>query len=82
MLGFIDRDCIAINLGMPLRDDIVRAVGRLARDELAPIHLIDAQKFEISNDSHVLELCRKRKAYTDKIKKALGFRTIKATEGT
>jgi hypothetical protein len=80
--GFINRDCIAINLSMLLRDDIVQAVGRLARNELALTYLTDTQKFEISNDLHVLELCCKRKAYTDKIKKALGFCTIKAAKGT
>jgi hypothetical protein len=82
MPGFIDRDCQAIYLGSPSRDDLVRAVGRLARDALAPTALTDAQKFEISNNPRVLKLCRKRQYCADRIKKDLGFRTVKAGEGT
>jgi len=67
---------------MLLRDNIVQAIRQLACNELAPTHLTDAQKFEISNDLCVLELCCKRKAYADKIKKALSFCTIKAAKGT
>ena len=49
MPAIIDRYCQAICLGCPSRDDLVRAVGRLARDELAPTSLTDAEKFEISH---------------------------------
>src|SRR5437667_719873 len=82
MPGFIDRDCQAIYLGSPSRDDLVRAVGRLARDALAPTTLTDAQKLEISNDPRLLELCQRRQHYADKIKEDLSFPTIKAAEGT
>src|SRR5437762_3299989 len=82
MPGFIDRDCQAIYLGSPSRDDLVRAVGRLARDALAPTALTDAQKFQISNDRRVLKLCQRRQYCADKIKKDLGFPTIKAAKGT
>ncbi|KAH0559988.1 hypothetical protein GP486_003490 [Trichoglossum hirsutum] len=82
MSGFIDRDCQAIYLGSPSRDDLVRAVGRLTRDALAPTTLTDTQKLEISNDPKLLELCRRRQCYADKIKEDLGFPTIKAAEGT
>jgi hypothetical protein len=82
MPGFIDRDCQAIYLGSPSRDDLVRAVGRLARDILAPTALTDAQKLEISNDPRVLKLCRRRQHYADKIKEDPSFPTIKAAEGT
>ncbi|KAI9763366.1 MAG: hypothetical protein M1840_000558 [Geoglossum simile] len=81
MPGFIDRDCQAIYLGSPSRDDLVRAVGRLARDVLAPTALTDAQKFNVSNDARVLKLCQKRQGYADRIKE-LGYSTIKAAEGT
>ncbi|KAI9779310.1 MAG: hypothetical protein M1839_007418 [Geoglossum umbratile] len=81
MPGFIDRGWQAIYLGSPSRDDLVRAVGRLARDALAPTTLTDAQKFEISNNPRVLKLCQKRQYCADKMKD-LGFRTVKAGEGT
>jgi hypothetical protein len=41
MPAFINRDCQAIYLGSIRRDDLVQAVGRLARHERAPKHLID-----------------------------------------
>jgi hypothetical protein len=41
MLAFIDRDCQAIYLGSTRRDDLIRAVGRLARHKRAPKHLTD-----------------------------------------
>ncbi|KAI9759771.1 MAG: hypothetical protein M1840_003088 [Geoglossum simile] len=43
--------------------------------------LRDDLKFEISNDSKVLELCKKCQYYADKIKEK-GFSTIKAAKGT
>jgi Protein of unknown function (DUF3435) len=72
MLGFIDQDCQAIYLGSPSRDDLVRAVGRLVQDGLAPTALTHAQKLDITNDTRVLKLCRKRQDYADRIKR-LGY---------
>ncbi len=77
---FIDRDCMAINLSMPLRKDVVRAVGRLARDEQAPTRLTDAQKFEVINDARLLELCHQRDTYKRQIKD-LGFHYVKDAKG-
>ncbi len=74
MPDFVDRDVVAINLGGPSRDDLVQVVGRLARDELAPIALTNAQKFQVANDPQVLEACEKRKFCKEKIKR-LGFPT-------
>jgi hypothetical protein len=81
MPGFIDRDCQAIYLGSPSRDDLVRAVGRLAYNQRAPTALTDIQKVAISNDPRILELGKTRRACVAKIKD-LGYPTIKAAEGT
>jgi hypothetical protein len=81
MPGFIDRDCQAIYLGSPSRDDLVRAVGRLAYNQRAPTALTDVQKLVISNDPQLLELGKTRRTCMAKIKD-LGYPTIKAAEGT
>ncbi|KFZ13522.1 hypothetical protein V501_03678 [Pseudogymnoascus sp. VKM F-4519 (FW-2642)] len=47
MPAFIDRDCQAIYLGSTRRDDLIRAVGRLARHARAPPALTDVQNQEI-----------------------------------
>lgn len=66
---------MAVNLGGPLRDDLVRAVGRLTRDEQAPKELTDAQKFQVANDPQILSACEKRNLCKEKIKR-LGFPTV------
>ena len=63
MPAFIDRDYQAIYLGSTRRDDLIRAVSRLAHHERAPKHLIDVQKFEISRHPDLLDLIRKRARY-------------------
>jgi hypothetical protein len=81
MPAFIDRDCQAIYLGSTRRDDLIRAVGRLARHERAPKALTDVQKFEISRHPKVLELVDKRAKCVQEIKEH-GYPTIKAASGT
>jgi len=81
MPGFIDRDCQAIYLGSPSRDDFVRAVGRLAYNQGAPTALTDVQKLAISNDPQILELGKTRRTCVAKIQD-LGYSIIKAAEGT
>jgi hypothetical protein len=81
MPAFIDRDCQAIYLGSTRRDDLIRAVGRLARHERAPKHLTDVQKFEISRHPDLLNLIKERARYVQEIKDH-GYRTIKAAKGT
>jgi hypothetical protein len=81
MPAFIDRDCQAIYLGSTRRDDLIRAVGRLARHERAPKHLTDVQKFEISRHPDLLNLIKERATYVQEIKDH-GYRTIKAAKGT
>ena len=81
MPNFIDRDTLAIYLGTPRRDDLIRAVGQLERHEEAPDRLTDAQKDEIWDDPEIVELLEEREKYSAKIKKC-GYPTIKAAKGT
>ena len=81
MPAFVDRDCQAIYLGSTRRDDLIKAVGRLARHERAPTALTDVQKFEISRDPELLELIEKRAKCVRDLKDN-GFCTIKVAKGT
>ena len=81
MPAFIDRDCQAIYLGSTRRDDLIRAVGRLARHERAPTALTDVQKFEISRHPDLLNLIERRAQYVQQIKDH-GYPTIKAAKKT
>ena len=81
MPSFVDKDCQAIYLGSTRRDDLIRAVGRIARHERAPKFLDDVQKFEISRHPEVLKLIEKRKRYVQKIKDR-GYSTIKSAKKT
>jgi CRISPR/Cas system-associated endonuclease/helicase Cas3 len=81
MPAFIDRDCQAIYLDSTGRDDLIQAVGRLARHERTPTALTDVQKFEISRHPDLLELIEKRAWYVREIKDH-GYPTIKAAKNT
>lgn len=81
MPAFIDRDCQAIYLGHIRRDDLVRAVGRLARHEHMPTKLTDNQKSEIRDDPRFVALRQRRELCVKKIKDGLGFPTVKAAKG-
>jgi hypothetical protein len=81
MPAFVDRDCQAIYLGSTRQDDLIRAVGRLARHERAPTALTDVQKFEISRHPDLLKLIEKRAWYVREIKDH-GYSAIKAAKNT
>jgi hypothetical protein len=80
MPNFVDKDVLAIFLGTPRRDDLIRAVGRLERHEMAPDGLDKAQQEEIRNDPAVISLTRCRDEIVAQIKSA--YPTIKAAKGT
>jgi hypothetical protein len=71
----IDRACGDLYCGVVPRDDLIREVGRRARDALAPKHLNTAQKSEIKTDSSLVEFERKRKTCGEQIR-SLGFKRI------
>jgi hypothetical protein len=81
MLAFVDRDCQAIYLGSTRRDDLIQAVGRLARYKRAPTALTDVQKFKISRHPKILELMEKCAGYVQEIKDN-GYPTIKPATNT
>jgi hypothetical protein len=56
MSSHITADVMAISFGLPRRDDIIRAVGRLVRDDLAPKFLAEIQKKEIKQSLVVVRL--------------------------
>jgi hypothetical protein len=60
MPNFVDKDVLAIFLGAPRRDDLIRAVGRLERHEMAPDRLNKAQQKEITNDPDLVSLIKCR----------------------
>ena len=80
MPNFVDKDVLAIFLGTPRRDDLVRAVGRLERHEMAPDRLDKVQQEEIRNDPELISLTRCREEIVTQIKRA--YPTIKAAKGT
>jgi hypothetical protein len=81
MPNFIDRNTLAIYLGTPQRDDLIRAVGQLKRYKEAPDKLTKAQKREIWDDPDIVGLLKVQEKYAAKIKE-YGYYTIKAAKGT
>lgn len=81
MPDFVDKDCQAIYLGTPRRDDLIRRVGQLARHEACPSSLTEEQKFEIKNHPEILKATALRDKYGMEIK-LRGYTTIKAAQGT
>jgi hypothetical protein len=79
--NFVDKDIHAIFLGTPRRDDLIRAVGRLERHEMAPDVLNKAQQKEVMDDLVLVGLTKCR----DELKaqaKSVGYPTMKAAKGT
>lgn len=72
---FIDRACGDLYCGVAPRDDLIREVGRQARDELAPKHLTLAQRSETRKDPQLVEYKQKREACKDQIHD-LGYKKI------
>jgi hypothetical protein len=81
MPNFVDKDVHAIFIGIPRRNDLIRAVGRLERHKMALDRLNEAQQKEVTNDPKLVPLTKRR----DELKalvKSEGYPTMKAAHGT